>query len=182
MEKVKKSSNSVCYISSSEPFRIYSCILFEAFFHMMPLNIRWRKWTNISVIYCTMLGVLIASDHQLYSYSTQDAVRIFNSTSDTRCTMLGVLIASDHQLYSYSTQDAVRIFNSTSDTRCTMLGVLIASDHQLYSYSTQDAVRIVNSFITIPITRNYNRSQLFLPLCNIYTAYNHLYCCNFNHL
>jgi hypothetical protein len=25
-----------------------------------------------------MLGVLIASDHQLYSYSTQDAVQIVN--------------------------------------------------------------------------------------------------------
>jgi hypothetical protein len=31
------------------------------------------------------------------------------------------------------------------------------------------------------ITRNYNHTQLFLPLCNIYTAYNHLYCCNYNH-
>jgi hypothetical protein len=49
-------------------------------------------------------------------------------------------------------------------------------------YSTGDPVRICNFFITIPITRNYNRSQLFLPLCNIYTAYNHLYCCNNNNL
>jgi hypothetical protein len=34
----------------------------------------------------------------------------------------------------------------------------ISSDHQLYSYSTVDAVRIVNSFITIPITRDYNHT------------------------
>jgi hypothetical protein len=40
-------------------------------------------------------------------------------------------------------------------------------------YATEDAVQIVNSFITIPITRNYNHSQLFLTLCHIYTAYNH---------
>jgi hypothetical protein len=40
-------------------------------------------------------------------------------------------------------------------------------------YDTEDAVRVVNSFITIPITRNYNHSQLFLTLCHIYTAYNH---------
>jgi hypothetical protein len=36
-------------------------------------------------------------------------------------------------------------------------------------YSTKDAVRIVNSFITIPITRNYNHSQLFLTLLRVYT-------------
>jgi hypothetical protein len=29
-------------------------------------------------------------------------------------------------------------------------------------FATEDAVQIVNSFITIPITRNYNHSQLFL--------------------
>jgi hypothetical protein len=40
-------------------------------------------------------------------------------------------------------------------------------------YATEDTVRIVNSFITIPITRNYIHSQLFLTLCHIYTAYNH---------
>jgi hypothetical protein len=36
-------------------------------------------------------------------------------------------------------------------------------------YSTEDAVRIVNSFITIPITRNYNHPQLFLTLLRVYT-------------
>jgi hypothetical protein len=36
-------------------------------------------------------------------------------------------------------------------------------------YSTEDAVRIVNSFITIPITRNCNHSQLFLTLLRVYT-------------
>jgi hypothetical protein len=36
-------------------------------------------------------------------------------------------------------------------------------------YATEDAVRIVNSFITIPITRNYNYSQLFLTLLRVYT-------------
>jgi hypothetical protein len=40
-------------------------------------------------------------------------------------------------------------------------------------YSTEDAVRIGTSFISIPITRNYIHSQLFLTLCHIYTAYNH---------
>jgi hypothetical protein len=36
-------------------------------------------------------------------------------------------------------------------------------------YYTEDAVRIVNSFITIPITRNYNHSQLFFKLLRVYT-------------
>jgi hypothetical protein len=36
-------------------------------------------------------------------------------------------------------------------------------------YSTEDAVRIGNPFITIPITRNYNHSQLFLTLLRVYT-------------
>jgi hypothetical protein len=57
---------------------------------------------------------------------------------------------------------------------CTMFGLL---DHfwppVVPCYSTEDAVRIINSFITIPITRNYNHSQLFLTLCHIYTAHNH---------
>jgi hypothetical protein len=30
-------------------------------------------------------------------------------------------------------------------------------------------IRIVNWFITIPITRNYNHSQLFLTLLRVYT-------------
>jgi hypothetical protein len=59
-----------------------------------------------------------------------------------------------------------------------MLGVLICSDHQLYSYSTQDAVRIGNPFITIPVARNDNHTQLFIALCYLYTAYKHLYVCN----
>jgi hypothetical protein len=49
-------------------------------------------------------------------------------------------------------------------------------------YSTEDAVRIVNSFISIPITRNYIHSQLFLKLLHMYAAYNHLYVRNYNHL
>jgi hypothetical protein len=40
-------------------------------------------------------------------------------------------------------------------------------------YSTEDALRIGNSLIIIPITRNYNHSQLLLTLSHIYTAYNH---------
>jgi hypothetical protein len=42
-------------------------------------------------------------------------------------------------------------------------------------YAIEDAFRIVNSFITIPITRNYIHSQLFLTLLHVYTAYIHLY-------
>jgi hypothetical protein len=56
---------------------------------------------------------------------------------------------------------------------CTMFGVtwsLLTTSSTCYA--TEDAVRIVNSFITIPITRNYNHSQLFITLCHIYTAYN----------
>jgi hypothetical protein len=49
-------------------------------------------------------------------------------------------------------------------------------------YSTEDAVRIVTSFISIPITRKYIHSQLFLTLLHMYTAYNHLYFRNYNHL
>jgi hypothetical protein len=59
---------------------------------------------------------------------------------------------------------------------CTMLGFL----NQFWSpvvpcYATEDTVRVVNSFITIPITRNYSHSQLFLTLLHMYTAYNHLF-------
>jgi hypothetical protein len=36
-------------------------------------------------------------------------------------------------------------------------------------YSTEDAFRIVNSFVTIPITRNYIHSQLFLMLLHMYS-------------
>jgi hypothetical protein len=49
-------------------------------------------------------------------------------------------------------------------------------------YATENTVRIVTSFITIPITRNYIHSQLFLTLLHMYTAYNHLYVRNYNHL
>jgi hypothetical protein len=63
-----------------------------------------------------------------------------------------------------------------------MFGYSISSDHQLYALRTEDAGRIVNSFITIPITHNYNHSQLFLTLLHMYTAYNHLYVRNYNHL
>jgi hypothetical protein len=54
-------------------------------------------------------------------------------------------------------------------------------------YATEDTVRIVNSLITIPITRNYIHSQLFLTLLRVHTItilhvrnYNHLfYSCTF---
>jgi hypothetical protein len=36
-------------------------------------------------------------------------------------------------------------------------------------YTTKDAVRIGNSFITIPITRHYNHSQLSITLLRVYT-------------
>jgi hypothetical protein len=36
-------------------------------------------------------------------------------------------------------------------------------------YSTGDAVRIGNPFITIPVTSNYNHTQLFLTLLRVYT-------------
>jgi hypothetical protein len=36
-------------------------------------------------------------------------------------------------------------------------------------YATEDAVRIGNPFITIPVTRNYIHSQLFLTLLRVYT-------------
>jgi hypothetical protein len=32
---------------------------------------------------------------------------------------------------------------------------------------------LVIGLFTIPITRNYNHSQVFITLCHIYTAYNH---------
>jgi hypothetical protein len=47
--------------------------------------------------------------------------------------------------------------------------------------ATGDAVQIVNSFITIPITRNYNHSQLFLTLLRVYTITS-LHVRNYNHL
>jgi hypothetical protein len=53
---------------------------------------------------------------------------------------------------------------------CTMFGVLDQFWPPVVPcYSTEDAVRIGNSFITIPITRNYNHSQLFLMLLRVYT-------------
>jgi hypothetical protein len=36
-------------------------------------------------------------------------------------------------------------------------------------FSTEHAVRIVNSFITVPVTRNYNHTQLFITLLRVYT-------------
>jgi hypothetical protein len=36
-------------------------------------------------------------------------------------------------------------------------------------YSTEDAIRIGNSFVTIPITRHYNHSQLSITLLRVYT-------------
>jgi hypothetical protein len=49
-------------------------------------------------------------------------------------------------------------------------------------YSTEDAVPIGNFFITIPITHNYDHTQLFLMLLRVYTIiilivrdYNHLF-------
>jgi hypothetical protein len=39
-------------------------------------------------------------------------------------------------------------------------------------FVTEDAVRIGNSFITIPITRHYNYSQLFLTLLKRLHNYN----------
>jgi hypothetical protein len=38
-------------------------------------------------------------------------------------------------------------------------------------YSTEDAVRIGNSFITIPLTRNYNHSQLSIMRLHNYNPY-----------
>jgi hypothetical protein len=53
---------------------------------------------------------------------------------------------------------------------CTMFGVLdLFWPPIVPCYSTEDAVRIVNSFISIPITRNYNHSELFLTLLRVYT-------------
>jgi hypothetical protein len=77
-----------------------------------------------------------------------------------------------------------------------MLGPLTTSEHQMYNvrvldqfctpvvqcFTTEDAVRIITSFILISITRNYIHSQLFLTLLHMYTAYNHLYVRNYNHL
>jgi hypothetical protein len=53
---------------------------------------------------------------------------------------------------------------------CTMLrGSWSLMTTNCTRYSIEDAVRIVNSFITIPITRNYNHTQLFLTLLRVYT-------------
>jgi hypothetical protein len=57
---------------------------------------------------------------------------------------------------------------------CSMLGVLDPFwPPVVQCFATEDAVRIVNFFITIPTTRTYNHSQLFLKLCPFYTAYKH---------
>jgi hypothetical protein len=50
-----------------------------------------------------------------------------------------------------------------------LLGLLDQFCTNCTRYSTEDAVRIVTSFITIPITRNYNHSQLSLTLLRVYT-------------
>jgi hypothetical protein len=50
-----------------------------------------------------------------------------------------------------------------------MLGVLLEQFcTNCTRYSTEDAVRMGKSFITIPITRNYNHTQLFLTLLRVY--------------
>jgi hypothetical protein len=54
------------------------------------------------------------------------------------------------------------------------MGYLITSDHQLYRVLIfETPFGLLIRYITIPITRNYNYSQLFITLCHIYTAYNH---------
>jgi hypothetical protein len=66
---------------------------------------------------------------------------------------------------------------------CTMLGFLIRAGPQLYRVTPLKMPgRIVTSIISIPITRNYMHSQLFHTLLHMYTAYNHLYVRNCNHL
>jgi hypothetical protein len=43
-------------------------------------------------------------------------------------------------------------------------------------FATEDAVRIGNSFITIPITSHYNRSQLSTTLLRVHVRnYSHLF-------
>jgi hypothetical protein len=58
----------------------------------------------------------------------------------------------EHKLYC----TMLRVTSSVLTTSCTC-------------HATEDTLRIVNSFITIPITRNYNHSQLFLTLLRVYT-------------
>jgi hypothetical protein len=67
-------------------------------------------------------------------------------------------------------QPSVLVFNTWSllTTNCTR-------------FATKDAVRIGNSFITIPITRHYNHSQLFLKPLRVYTI-TILHVCNYKHL
>jgi hypothetical protein len=70
------------------------------------------------------------------------------------CAMLGSLISSDHRMNN--------------------VRVLDLSDHQLYVLRHWRRRSDLYFFLfTIPITRNYIHSQLFLTLCHIHTAYNH---------
>jgi hypothetical protein len=55
----------------------------------------------------------------------------------------------------------------TPDVQC--LGSWSLMTTNCTRYSTQDTVRIVNSFITIPITRHYNHSQLSITLLRVDT-------------
>jgi hypothetical protein len=45
-------------------------------------------------------------------------------------------------------------------------------NHIVQCYATEDTVLIGNPFITIPITRNYNHSQLSITLLRVYTLIN----------
>jgi plasmid maintenance system killer protein len=52
-------------------------------------------------------------------------------------------------------------------------GHLTTSDHQLFRVTPlKTPFGLLIRFITIPITCNYNHSQLSITLCHIYTAYN----------
>jgi hypothetical protein len=62
---------------------------------------------------------------------------------------------------------SIRVLDPTSDTNVTC-------------YATEDAVRIVNSFITIPITRNYNHN--YFLRCATFTQLTIIHVRDYNHL
>jgi hypothetical protein len=64
---------------------------------------------------------------------------------------------------------------------CTMFAVLDPIWSPIVPcYSTEDTVRIVNSFITIPITRNYNHN--YFLRCYAFTQLYSLHVHNYNHV
>jgi hypothetical protein len=96
------------------------------------------------------------------------------------CNLSRLAFEARSPVYALKRAHMRAIFLIVMDLLCSQLDIIFYNvrvlDHfwtpVVQCYAAGDADRIVNSFITIPTTRNYNHSRLFITLLHIYTAYN----------